>query len=377
MESSKKQNKITKKSKIINTNLLTEKVDNKLSNKNEENLNKKLSVYIGSYEGNIFCVDLDLKTKDLDMYKFKVSENSMKVITHKNEFIFASGIDETVHIYDLNKREEKGLFMTYSGSISHIFIVKDFILACGSQSEIPIWRMSDFGLLHNLKGHKKDVICMAVHKSAKFAISSAKDNTLIVWNLMNGLKIVKYNLKNLICNKIIFFGDDKHVLIAFDFEVWIFDYMKTSREDNEDWIEKKVKNSFKIFDVFIVGEKTILFGNLGEIIVYENLIKNENSYIKKLDKPEKFDKEDLDIRVKAIDLTKSKKLGLLSIIYSNNEIYIYDLIKILNNNNITKKEEKNENSNENENEKEDKIKKFKSIIIKTGDRLTCLNSQIK
>lgn len=370
------QSNKSKKTKIIKINKQEE------PKKPESEQPKKLSLYIGSYEGNIFSIDLDLKSKDLNMYKFKVSENSMKTISHKNEFIFASGIDEMIHIYDMSKKEEKGLFMTYAGSISNIFIVKDFIMACGSQCEIPIWRMSDFGLLHNLKGHKKEVIAMAVHKSAKFAISSAKDNTLIVWNLMNGLKIIKYNTKSLICNKIIFFNDDSHAMILFDFEIWIFNYMgnNESEGENSDYIVKKVKNNFRIFDAFVIGEKSIIFGNLGEIKVYENLIKSENSFMKKLDKPEKLDKEDLDIRVKCVTVTKQKKLGLLSAIYSNNEIYVYDLIKILS---IKKEERGNDINNCSENDKgnnedneEEKIKKFKSITIKTGDRLTCLDSQI-
>jgi len=379
-------------------NSLSKNQNNNENNSSKQNENsRKLSIYLGSYEGNLFSVELDLKSKELESYKFKVSENSLKVITHQSQFIFASGIDEMIHIYDMKKKEEKGLFVTYAGSISNIFIVKDFLLACGDDCNIPIWRMSDFSLLHTLKGHKKSVIGLSVHKSGKFCISSSKDNTLIVWNLMNGLKIIKYNLKNLICNKIIFLNDEEHAAIIFDFEIWIFNYMKNS-ESHEEWIEKKVKSPFRIFDVISVSEKIILFSNLGEIAIYSNIIKTEDckdenpnkindEFIRKqIDKPEKLDKEDLDIRIKALNFTRGKKLGLLNVIFSNNEIYVYDLNKIMNLENTIKikdniNEDNDENINENTYEKNNNssisvVKKFKSINLKTVDRLTCLDSQI-
>lgn len=378
-----KQKKKTSKNKKLSTTL-TQTPENPKKTSTTP-LVKKLSLYLGSYEGNIFCVDMDLKTKELEMYKFKASENSLKVITHQDKYVFASGIDEMIHIYDMKKKEEKGLFVTYSGSISNMHIVKDFLLACGDDFSIPIWRMSDFSLLHSLKGHKKSIVCFAVHKSAKFCISSSKDNTLIVWNLMNGLKIIKYNLKNLICNKIIFLKDDEHAAIFFDFEIWIFNYMKKS-ELHEEWIVKKLKHSEKIFDSFIIGDKTLLVSNLGGLTIYENILISERFYQKNLDKPEKLDKEDIDIRIKAVNYSKAKKLALLNVIYSNNEVYLYDLNKILNGEEMKEKEEDIVNKDQKEEDKEKKegnevnkislVKKFKSIILKTQDRLTCLDSQI-
>lgn len=395
MESSKSHLKQKKHNKIITTDV---EIENKNINENKQNSDKpeqskELCLYLGSYEGNVFSIKLNLKTKDLEMFKFKVSENSIKVITHQSQFIFASGIDEMIHIYDMKKKEEKGLFVTYSGSISNIFIVKNFLLACGDDPEIPIWRLSDFSLLHTLKGHKKSVMALAVHKSGKFCISSSKDNTLIVWNLMNGLKIIKYNLKNLISNKIIFLNDDKHAAIIFDFEVWIFNYMKNS-ESHEDWIEKKIKNNFKIFDAFVIDKKMLLVSNLGELAIYENFVpeegvqekkeeengnnKSPNQEIKlvykKLDKPEKSDKEELDIRIKTVNYCKAKKLGLLTVIYSTNEVYVYDLNKILNLETAEKASVENTNSELSSNMQV--IKKFKSINLKTADRLTCIDTQI-
>ena len=142
----------------------------------------------------------------------------------------------------------------------------------------------------------------------------------------------------------------------------------------------------KIFDSFIIGDKTLLVSNLGGLTIYENILISERFYQKNLDKPEKLDKEDIDIRIKAVNYSKAKKLALLNVIYSNNEVYLYDLNKILNGEEMKEKEEDIVNKDQKEEDKEKKegnevnkislVKKFKSIILKTQDRLTCLDSQI-
>lgn len=70
----------------------------------------------------------------------------------------------------------------------------------------------------------------------------------------------------------------------------------------------------------------------------------------------------MPLRVKLINFTSSKKFKLLNIVYSNNEIYIYDInkaVKLMNNDNG-----------------EDTLKKYRSISLKTNERITCIDSQI-
>jgi WD40 repeat protein len=326
----------------------------------ETKLQKINKFYFGSYEGKIYAVDVDLKTKQIiSSYAFKVSENSLKVLVVKDGHLFASGIDEIVHIFDMKKKEDKGSVMTYSGSVMNLQIVKNFLFASGDEPTISIWRMTDFSMVHTLKGHKAAVNNFIIHKSAKFGISTARDSTLIIWNLITGTKIVRYNFKdNLICNKILFLKEQTLAILIFENEFWLFDLFKNS-ENYEEWVIKKLKVGSKIVEAFTFKTGLFLIHTNGEVTVFSDIVNNDASISLHLNKPERISEDDLDIRVKTINLSKNQKLNLLNVVYSNNEIYIYDLNKL--NKSVS-------------NMKKEHFKEFMKVDIKTKDRITCLNS---
>jgi WD40 repeat protein len=337
-----------------------------------ESENKKtskiLNLFLGSYEGNIFNISLDLTTKKLTNYSFKVSENSIKVIYFYDNHIFVSGVDEIIHIYDMTKREEKGLVFTYAGSMNCIRIFKKYLFASGDDSQIYIYRMKDFTLIHTLKQHKASICHFEIHKSGKFAISSSRDSSLVIWNLTKGKKIIKYNFKNnLICNKIILYNKQKLALLFFDFEFWVFDLFKNS-ENYEEWVSKKIPtNSLgnKILDAFCIKEKVFLILVNGDIQIHQNILEEGEETLHRLiqlEKPAKQNENDIEIRIKNLNVTKHKKFKLLNIIYSNNEIYIYDLNKLM-----------KSLSNLGEGFT---LKKFRSINLTTNNRLTSLDSNL-
>jgi WD40 repeat protein len=325
--------------------------------------NPNLNFYFGSYEGKLFSVDVDLKKKKISSsMAFKVSENSIKVITKKDSHVFASGVDEIIHIFDMIKKEDKGTVVTYSGSISNLRIIKNFLFASGDEPNISIWRMSDFNLVHTLKGHKAPVICFEVHKSAKFGVSAARDSTMIVWNLVTGIKILKYNFKNcLVCNKILFVKNESLAVLIFDGEFWIFDMFKNS-ENYEDLIIKKVKISHKIFEAFVFKSGLYLIHSNGDLTIFSEFLEKDDKREISLEKPQKLSDDDLDIRVKLSNICYSSKIKLLNIVYTNNLTYLYDLNKI--NKLLPDLSAKQE------------FKKYMIIDLKTSDRITCVNSSL-
>lgn len=341
------------------------------SNSTDSKLEQKIvNYYFGSYDGKIYSVPVDVSPKSkkvLSKFAFKVSDNSLRVLCLKDEYIFASGMDEIIHIYDMSKKEDKGMIVTYAGSISKIQIVKNFLFAGGEEKTIPIWRMSDFNLVHNLKGHKGAITDFIIHKSGKFGVSASRDHKVIIWNLIHGIKITKYKFKNnIVCNKLLFIKKQKYVVFLFDNQFWIFDLFKKS-ENYEDWVLKKVNVDNKICDGFVVKNQLFILHNNGQIKVYDNIFEKDN-YIKMiLEKPKNLSENELDYRVKFINLTENKemKIKLLNVVYTNGEIYIYDLNKIVKQSRLST-----------DNEQETLINKYMSFELKTSDRITCLNSRI-
>jgi WD40 repeat protein len=331
------------------------------SNKNENN-NSTLSLFLGSYEGKVFSAEMDLKSKEIKTYSFKASDNSLKVITNNDNFIFVSGVDEIIHIYDYKKKEELGMVVSYSGTISNIQIFKSFLFACGDESVISIWRMSDFSPVHNLKGHKKAINHFIIHKSGRFGVSASKDKSIIIWNLLTGKAIMQYKFKELICTKLLFIKNQKLVVLIFDTEFWIFDLFKNT-QNYEEYILKKIKvEGGKIFDAFTVNNNLLIFHNDGSAKVFSNIIEEEEHTVKSftLEKPTKEKEDELDIRTKLVYLACGTKFNLLNVVFTNNEVYVYDVNKILKNvdgENFT-------------------VKKFRSINFRTKERITCINAQI-
>jgi WD40 repeat protein len=316
---------------------------------------KCLKIFLGSYEGKIYTTELDLKSKQIsDTFSFKSSDNPIKIITNSDNFIFTSGHDEIVHIYDILQKKEIGMFVTYSGSIFRIEIFKKFLFVSGDDHNLSIFRMSDFNPIHNLKGHKGSITDFIIHRTGRFCLSASKDHSVIIWNLLTGKQIIKYKFKeDKICQKLLFFKQQKYALLLFEYEIWLFDLFKDT-EKYEEYVVKKVKVSDKIFDAFVSGSTLFIYYSNATLELFNmelDSIKNIS-----LEKPDKI--RDLDIRTKMINVTSGNKINLLNVVYANNEIYIYDINKI------------------NKAENDANIKKFRSINLTMNDRITCVNSKI-
>ena len=97
------------------------------------------------------------------------SKNAIRTIYHNENDLFVSGTDEIIHMYNIHNKESNGDLVTYSGSINDIKIVKNWLIAAGDENNIPLWRMSDFSNVINLKGHKSSINSFDVHNKGGFS----------------------------------------------------------------------------------------------------------------------------------------------------------------------------------------------------------------
>lgn len=90
-------------------------------------------------------------------------------------------------IYNLRRKREIGVLLEHTDEITCLaFIGKGFLLSGGADSTICIWRTSDWLCLHKLGGHKAAVTSIAPHPTGKLALSTGKDRTLRLWDLVKG-----------------------------------------------------------------------------------------------------------------------------------------------------------------------------------------------
>ena len=364
------------------------------------------SIYLGTYEGKIIVNNINIKTKEnLSNFSFTSSQNAIRTIYHKSGSLFVSGTDEIIHMFDVTKKVSEGDLMTYSGSINDIKINKNYLIVAGENNTIPIWRMSDFNNIIELKGHKKAINSIDIHSSGGILVSASRDKCVIIFDLLTGRKIEKIEF-DYICNKVELFDKDKYLMVMFDLHVFILDLMKNS--NGNDNIIQKLNFNKKILNAFVVKNKLLILFTDGEIITYKLNIKDEeninekkeseeetniekdtyeeggdiiniNSEIKfNLEKPDKKNENDLDIKARFVSISKIDKIRIITISYSNNEVYFYDLNKIIKYDEIgNKKDDKNEIKEEKEEKNINYIKKYGKIEYNIPEKITALDSELK
>ena len=363
-----------------------------------------LSIYLGTYEGKLIVNNINIKTKEnISNYSFTVSQNAIRTIYHKMNSLLVSGTDEIIHMYDIQKKKSEGDLMTYNGSVNDIKIQDNYLIIAGENNTIPIWRMNDFNNIIELKGHKKAINSIDIHKSGGFLVSGGRDNCVIIFDLLTGRKIEKFEFDYII-NKVELFDKDKYLMVTFDLHIFILDLMKSGKNGNENIIQKMNFNK-KIIKSFIIKNKLFIIFTDAEIRIYnlnikeeEELNKNEkDENIEKdeklkeeedgkilnenkellinLEKPEKKNENDLEIRVRYVSISKIDKIKIITISYSNNEIYFYDLNKILKFEELENKKDDNNHDNEN-NKPINFIKKYGKIEYDIPGKITAIDSEL-
>ena len=363
------------------------------------------SIYLGTYEGKIIVNNINIKTKEnISNFSFTSSQNAIRTIYHKSGSLFVSGTDEIIHMFDVNKKISEGDLMTYSGSINDIKINNNYLIVAGENNTIPIWRMNDFNNIFELKGHKKAINSIDIHSSGGILVSASRDKCVIIFDLLTGRKIEKFEF-DFICNKVELFDKDKYLMVVFDLHIYILDLMKNS--NGNDNIIQKLNFNKKILNAFVVKNKLIILFTDGDIITYKLNIKDEenineknekeeeinmdkdmdeigeniiniNSELKiNLEKPEKKSKNDLDIKARFVSICKIDKIRVITISYSNNEVYFYDLNKIIKYEEIeTKKEEQKEKDEEKDKIENNYIKKYGKIEYNIPEKITAIDSEL-
>ncbi|KAJ9092506.1 hypothetical protein QFC19_008719 [Naganishia cerealis] len=148
--------------------------------------NEKFLVIAGSYEKNMYGLEIDVKdykSSDPETSPLRVKPififpahlsciKTMKASPGGGKFLATGSDDEFVKVWDLRRRKEIG---SLSQHIGMVFL----------SSVLPLTSL-DWALLRSLKGHSGRVNCIDVHPSGKVALSVGKDKTLKMWDLMRG-----------------------------------------------------------------------------------------------------------------------------------------------------------------------------------------------
>ena len=122
-------------------------------------------------------------------FGFNCSAGALKcvAISAHGKYLCCGGTDERIRIFNMAENRSMGELGLHEGAITSLAFFDDSHLISGSEdSSLRIWRCHDWECLHVLHGHKAAITSVAIHPTGKIALSVSKDNTMKLWNLIQG-----------------------------------------------------------------------------------------------------------------------------------------------------------------------------------------------
>jgi protein MAK11 len=131
--------------------------------------------------------ELDLQL----VYRYTPQRECIKALgfmqNSAGSIMISGGTSETMRIFNVRTKVEVGVLMEHTKAITALEFHRSSHLLSGSEdNNICIWRTSDWTCIHILGGHKGPVNSIAIHPSGKLALSTSRDRTLRMWNLVKG-----------------------------------------------------------------------------------------------------------------------------------------------------------------------------------------------
>ena len=119
----------------------------------------------------------------------------VKALSSGGPFVASGGADDLVHLYDMKSDKDLGFLINPGeGAVTSLnfFTPKGaysptHLLAGCSDGTISVWRAGGgWECMRTLRGHRAEISSIAIHPSGALALTTARDGTLKLWDLVKG-----------------------------------------------------------------------------------------------------------------------------------------------------------------------------------------------
>ncbi|KAL4529681.1 hypothetical protein Ndes2437B_g08753 [Nannochloris sp. 'desiccata'] len=159
-----------------------------------------MTLIAGCYERFLFGFNypdsISAETPELARaFTHAAHKSVVKSLASAGSFVASGGADDLIHLYDLKSDKDLGFLMNPGeGAVSSLvfFTPKEgysptHLLAGCSDGTISVWRAGGgWECMRTLRGHRGEVSSIAVHPSGCLALTTARDGTLKLWDLVKG-----------------------------------------------------------------------------------------------------------------------------------------------------------------------------------------------
>lgn len=181
------------------------------------------NICVGGYDGSVACLSLRSDSDNLlslqATFAYASHLSAVRSAALCGSTLVTGGADETVRIYDLARRVEHGSLFEHAGTVNALAFFRDgsrrLLLSAADDARLCVWRATDWKCLKTMHGHQAPVLDVAVHPSARVALSVAKDRALFMWNMVKGKIAFSAKTKQAPATKIMWApGGENYALVA-------------------------------------------------------------------------------------------------------------------------------------------------------------------
>ena len=160
-----------------------------------------MALIAGSYERFLFGFSHPASFKNKDAFELKsiftypAHKGVVKSLACAGPFLVSGGADDLIHLYDMKFEKDLGFLVNPGvGAITamEFFTPKDafrptHLLAGCADGTLTVWSVSEgWQCMKTLRGHRHEVSSIAIHETGVLALTTSRDKTLRLWDLVKG-----------------------------------------------------------------------------------------------------------------------------------------------------------------------------------------------
>jgi protein MAK11 len=156
-------------------------------------IKRMLTIVAGAYDGTLHGWQGEDYTSLKLSFAFRAHESCIRSMDLLGKIACTAASDESIQIYDLQKKKVLDKMSgVHEDEVTALAFTEDadhelFLISGDLKGRLFVWAMKDRQVIHELKGHKQSsaVTSISVHPSGRVALSTAKDNSVRLWDLIN------------------------------------------------------------------------------------------------------------------------------------------------------------------------------------------------
>lgn len=170
-----------------------------------------INICVGGYDGSVANLSLTQDSDELislaATFAYDSHIGAIRSASFNGPTLVTGGVDETIRIYDLAKRVERGSLLHHTGTVNALRWLRDgnrdVLLSASDDMTIGVWRVSDWRCLKKLTAHQAPVVDVAPHPSGRVALSIASNRGLFAWDLVKGKVVFSAKTKGRAASRVL------------------------------------------------------------------------------------------------------------------------------------------------------------------------------